>query len=231
VDGADPQDAADGSEPTMPTVEDAVPDLHVLTVREVMSPDPLTLREDMRVEVAAELLASHGYTGAPVLDQAGRLSGVLHALDVALIHLPPEAPATRPVLVRHLVRPPVTVDPASPIHVAAGRMRSHGTDRLIVVEHDIRVVGLITGQDLLRTVTLQGDLLRRTVNERIAALGVTTVNASVEPTGIVFLTGTVDSVAARDRLVRAVGAIGGVMEVDELIAIRPPPGVPPPPWP
>ncbi len=193
-----------------------------LTVAQVMSPEPLMLRDDMRVEVAANLLADHGYTGAPVVDHRGELCGVLHALDVALAHLPPPdvAPA-RLVLVRQLVRPAVTVAPASPVHVAADRMRAHGTDRLVVVERDVHVVGLVTGQDLLRTVTLQGNLLRKAVEARIAACGCPTVTAAVEPNGEVFLSGAVDSMASRDRLVRAIGSIPGVTGVNEFISIVP----------
>jgi CBS domain-containing protein len=204
------------------TADDATTDLRALTVGHVMSTDPLVLRDDMRVEVAAAMLADHGYAGAPVVDERGRLSGVLHALDVALAHLPPQAEQARPVVVRSLLRPPVTVEPTSPIHVAAERMRSSGTDRLVVVERQVRVVGLVTGQDLLRTVALHGDLLRRTIDERIAALGITGVVADVTSGGEVFLSGAVDSIATRDRLVRTVGAIGGVTGIEELITVRRP---------
>lgn len=193
-----------------------------VTVGQVMTTDPLLLRDDMRVDDAAAMLAQRGYTGAPVVDQRGRLSGVLHALDVALAHLPPHAGFQRPVVVRHLLRPPVTVEPPLPIHAAAERMRSQRTDRLIVVEHHVRVVGLVTGQDLLRTVTLHGDLLRRTVDEQITALGLADVTADVTPGGEVFLSGAVGSVALRDRLIRTVGAITGVTQVDGLVAIAPP---------
>ena len=206
------------------TADRAPTDLRAITVGQVMSTDPLVLRDDMRVDVAAAILADHGYAGAPVVDQRGRLSGVLHALDVALAHLPPQAAQARPVVVRGLLRPPVTVEPTSPIYVAAELMRSESTDRLVVVERHVRLVGVVTGQDLLRTVTLHGDLLWRTVDERIAALGITGVAADVSPGGEVFLSGTVDSIATRDRLVRTVCAIGGVTEVEELVTIdRPPP--------
>lgn len=147
------------------TTGNAGTDLRTVTVGDVMSTDPLVLRDDMRVEVAAAMLADHGYAGAPVVDQRGRLAGVLHALDVALAHLPPAVTRVRPVVVGSLLRPPVTVEPTDPIHAAAERMRSESTDRLVVVERHVRVVGLVTGQDLLRTVSLHGDLLRRTVHE------------------------------------------------------------------
>lgn len=204
------------------TTGNAGTDLRTVTVGDVMSTDPLVLRDDMRVEVAAAMLADHGYAGAPVVDQRGRLAGVLHALDVALAHLPPAVTRVRPVVVGGLLRPPVTVEPTDPIHAAAERMRSESTDRLVVVERHVRVVGLVTGQDLLRTVSLHGDLLRRTVHERIATLGLTDVVADVAPAGEVFLSGTVDSTATRDRLLQTIGAIGGVTEVDGLITIGPP---------
>lgn len=191
------------------------------TVADVMSRDLLALRDDLRVEVAAALLADHGYAGAPVLDQHGRLSGVLHAVDVAVVHLPPHAAGVRPVLVRHLARPAVTVTPSSLLHVAARRMHRHRTDRLIVVEHDLAIVGIVTGTDLLFAVAKQGNLLLRTIQERLAALGVTSVTADVELPGVVLLSGTVESWTDRERIVREIGSIDGVTEVHELISIRP----------
>lgn len=195
----------------------------LVTIEHAMSADPLVLRDDMRVDTAARLLVEHGYTGAPVVDGHGRLSGVLHALDVAIMHLPPlvsghDERAPRGLCVRDLVRPAVTISPASPIAEAAQRMRRCGTDRLVVVEHT-QIVGVVTGQDLLWTVVLQGDLLRAAVDEHITAIGVTTVSADVDATGVVLLHGRVESPHARDLLLRRIGRISGVTEVQGLIAI------------
>lgn len=191
------------------------------TVAEVMSRDLLVLRDDLRVEVAARLLADHGYAGAPILDACGALTGVLHAVDVAVVHLPAQALDVRPVLVRHLSRPAVTVPPACLVDVAARRMRAHGTDRLIVVEPDYTMTGVVTGTDLLVAVADSGNLLRRTVDEQLAALGLPSVTAEVGQPGVVQLFGSVASWTERERVVRQIGRIDGVTEIQELISIQP----------
>lgn len=194
-----------------------------VTVAYAMSAKPLVLPDDMRVDAAATLLVEHGYTGAPTVDGQGRLSGVLHALDVAAVHLPPvvdvhDERKARGVRVRDLVRPAVTISPACPVGEAAQRMRMRTSDRLVVID-DARIVGVVTAQDLLWIVVLQGDLLRAAVDERITALGVTTVSADVDTTGVVLLHGRVASPSARDLLLRAIGGISGVTEVEGLITI------------
>lgn len=201
-----------------------VPDLlgRRLLVGDVMSREPLLLHETMRLEPAVELLVDHGYSGAPVIDDRGDVRGMLHALDVAIMHLPMESRAggpTRHTLVGEICRDAVTISPAKSMHAAAARMRAHDTDRLVVVEESGRVAGVVTGQDLLRTVAQLGDLLQEIVHEKVADLGVPRVRAAVDYSGIVLLTGTVDSQATRKRLVRTIGALDGVTEVDELLSI------------
>jgi hypothetical protein len=71
----------------------------------------------------------------------------------------------------------------------------------------------------LRTVAERGDLLREIVDERVAALDMPGVRATVDFSGTVLLTGSVDSQANRNRLVRTIGALDGVTEVDELVAV------------
>ena len=193
-----------------------------LLVGDVMSRDPVLLRTDMRLEPAVELLVDHGFSGAPVIDRHGCLVGMLHALDAAIMHLPMEHPAprrTRHILVGEICRDAVTISPARVMHAAAARMRAHDTDRLVVVDEADQVIGVVTGHDLLRTIARRGDLLREIVDEQIAAMAVPQVRADVDYAGVVLLTGAVDSSATRERLVRAVGALDGVTEVDELLTI------------
>jgi osmotically-inducible protein OsmY len=83
------------------------------------------------------------------------------------------------------------------------------------------VIGVVSGHDLLRTIVRRGDLLRELVDDQLAALDLPYVHAAVDLTGVVLLTGAVGSYADRARLVRAIGALEGVTEVDELLTIVP----------
>jgi CBS domain-containing protein len=199
-----------------------------LLVAHVMSRKPLLLHASMRLEPAVALLIDHGYSGAPVIDDHGHLTGMLHAVDIAVMHLcPPRDHVTEPNAARHLLvgevaRAPVTIQPTRTIHAAALMMRSHHTDRLAVVEKPDRVIGVVSGHDLLRTIVQRGDLLRELVEDQIAALDLPYVSAAIDLSGVVLLTGAVDSYQDRARLVRAIGALGGVTEVHELLTIVPP---------
>jgi CBS domain-containing protein len=196
-----------------------------LLVADAMSTAPLLLRGDMRLEPAIELLVDRGYSGAPVMSDRAHLIGMLHAVDVAVMHLAPmdadstPPPTTLHTLIREVCRDPVTVDPTDSVETAATLMRKHHTDRLAVVDGPDHVVGVITGHDLLRTLSQRGDLLRGIVNTQLATLDVPDVRATVDFSGVVLLTGTVASAAERDRVIRALGALDGVTEVDELLAV------------
>jgi CBS domain-containing protein len=131
------------------------------------------------------------------------------------------APAGRPILVGEASRAAVTIAPDATMRAAADRMREHDTDRLVVVEDADHVIGVVTGNDLLRTITRRGNLLREVVEQQVSALGAARVQADVDHSGVVLLTGTVDSLDARDRLLRAVGALNGVTEVDGLLSVLP----------
>lgn len=58
-------------------------DVAAIRARDVMQTDVLTLRPDDTVESAIALLEEYHVTGAPVVDESGRLLGVLSASDIA----------------------------------------------------------------------------------------------------------------------------------------------------
>src|SRR5438132_7170924 len=59
--------------------------LNAKTAAELMSPDPVSLRDNATVPEAMALLVDQGFSGAPVIDNAGRPIGVVSRTDL-LIH-------------------------------------------------------------------------------------------------------------------------------------------------
>src|SRR5436853_4287411 len=59
--------------------------LRALTAAELMSPNPVSLRDTATVPEAMALLVDQGFSGAPVIDAAGRPVGVVTQTDL-LIH-------------------------------------------------------------------------------------------------------------------------------------------------
>lgn len=54
-----------------------------ITAADLMSPEVLTVPEDMTVRELAGFLIDHEITGAPVVDSDGRLTGVVSVVDIA----------------------------------------------------------------------------------------------------------------------------------------------------
>jgi magnesium transporter len=51
-------------------------------VREIMHPDPISVREDMDQEVVARLVQQHGFLALPVVDADGRMKGIVTIDDI-----------------------------------------------------------------------------------------------------------------------------------------------------
>lgn len=54
-----------------------------ITAADLMTPDVLTVPEEMTVRELSTFLMDHEITGAPVVDSEGRLVGVVSAVDIA----------------------------------------------------------------------------------------------------------------------------------------------------
>lgn len=135
----------------------------MITVRDIMTPDVLTLAPDTSIREAAEIFSTERMGGAPVVEH-GRLVGMLTAQDLLdfIASLPAEeaevrARGERGVLDDHVVeeamtRAPLrTLAPATKVDRAAAIMREERVHRLPVVEGD-RLVGIVSTVDIVRAV-------------------------------------------------------------------------------
>lgn len=130
-----------------------------MLVREVMSSPPVCVRRTDSVRRAIRLLHEHDITAAPVLDDDGRLSGVVSELDLLRGEfepdpragvLPPRASAEPPPrqvwqVMTHAV---VTVAPTTDVTTAIDLMVGKRVKSLPVLQ-DERVVGMLSRRDLM----------------------------------------------------------------------------------
>lgn len=58
--------------------------MRLITAADVMNPRVLTVREDMTVRELAHFLVDHDISGAPVVDEDGKLIGVVSVTDITL---------------------------------------------------------------------------------------------------------------------------------------------------
>lgn len=60
--------------------------LSAATAADLMTPNPLSIRQNASVKEAASFLTDRGISAAPVIDDAGRAVGVLSRTDIVLHH-------------------------------------------------------------------------------------------------------------------------------------------------
>jgi CBS domain-containing protein len=67
---------------SMKHFEDRIKKAFASKAEDMMTPDPITVTPDAPVEEAAKLIAKHKHNRLPVVDDGGRLVGVVTRLDV-----------------------------------------------------------------------------------------------------------------------------------------------------
>ncbi len=128
------------------------------TVADLMTADPVSLREDATIAEAITFLTERGISGAPVIDVAGRPVGVLTESDL-MVHAR-ERPAAfgtaeDRAIVRDVMTPAVfTLRPEAPAATVIEHMRALNVHRLFVVDDDGVLVGVVTALDVLRRLEL-----------------------------------------------------------------------------
>ncbi len=123
---------------------------------EMMTANPVSLREEASIADAIELFTRRRISAAPVIDEAGRPVGVLSRTDI-LVHdrenkglSAPQAEGPR-MCVRDIMTPVVfCVSPEAPAHRVVREMVNLKVHRLFVVEDQGTLVGVISVLDVLR---------------------------------------------------------------------------------
>lgn len=147
--------------------------LNVRTAGELMTDNPLSIRDDATLHEAIAFLVDRGISGAPVIDEAGRPVGVLTQTDVLIHdreeprHLSAEVEYGSPLprrlwdtfqieqvdttRVRDLMTPAVfCVATDTSAAAVVEHMRELNVHRLFVTDHNGVLVGVITALDVVR---------------------------------------------------------------------------------
>lgn len=139
-----------------------------LRVQDAMTTDIVTATATMTVREAVERLVGRGFRALPVVDDGGRLVGMLTnrdlvergGLEARVELLASMAPGSRESILAHLDsdRPVADVMSATPVSVRASETLARTTHlmvgghlkRLPVVDDDGRLVGIVSRMDVLR---------------------------------------------------------------------------------
>ncbi len=117
-------------------------------VKNVMSENPLIIKENEKIKIAANLMSEAKTGSLVVLDSDGELSGILTEMDI-VDELVSEGLDPEEVMVKDIMSFPVhTIKSNIPIQEAAKTMADLGIRRLPVIERE-EMVGIITENDIL----------------------------------------------------------------------------------
>ena len=144
------------------------------SVAEVMTRDPLTVKPETPLREAIKILAEKRISGLPVVDDAGKLIGVISETDLMWQQAGVTPPAYFMIFdsVIYLKNPveydrelhkalgqtvgevmnqkPVTISPDKPLREAAKIMRDRKIHRLPVLDDSEQIVGILSLSDIIR---------------------------------------------------------------------------------
>ena len=131
-----------------------------MTVQQIMTRQVITVRMDDSLHEVRELFNQHKFHHLMVVD-SGRLVGVVSDRDL-LKNISPfvdglservaDAATLRRRVHQMMSRTPVSIRPEALVSDAAALMIEHSVTCLPVINTQNRLVGIVTGRDLLRTI-------------------------------------------------------------------------------
>jgi CBS domain-containing protein len=120
---------------------------------DLMTPNPVSLREDATFHEAVALLTDKGVSAAPVIDEAGRPVGVLSLADIVVHDRESRINVETPGLtrVRDMMTPVVfSITPDAPAWRVVEDMVRLKVHRLFVVDADGVLTGVISALDVFK---------------------------------------------------------------------------------
>jgi CBS-domain-containing membrane protein len=201
-------------------------------VADVMNKDVVVVSPRMPLKEVARVLVNRHFSGVPVVDEDGKVLGVVSEADILAKE---RAPGGETSIFGHaleietwadkhdardagdsMTAPAVTIGPLRSVSEAAALMLDRGVNRLPVVDADDKLVGIVTRADLVRAFVrddseiareIRDDVLLRTLWEspdrfRVRVRG-----------GEVTLAGKVNDAEAAGVLVRFVERVPGVVNI------------------
>jgi CBS domain-containing protein len=119
----------------------------MLTADAIMTSGLVTVRPDASIEEAIDLLLSEQISGLPVVDDDGRLVGVI--TEFALLAVAYDRRVKNHKVSQHMTRELITVEAEDPVSRVADLCIVHRVRRVPVMQNG-RLVGIIARRDVLR---------------------------------------------------------------------------------
>lgn len=203
------------------------------TVRDVMTPDVVAVREDATYRQVVDTLAQRAVSAVPVIDATGRVVGVVSEADVLhkvefsdgkeerrgfprpsrrAARVKAHAAAARDLM----TAPAVTIGPDESVAAAAKLIESRRVKRLPVVDGEGNLLGIVSRRDLMKTHLRPDGDIRADIAEHVLRrslwLDPTAVSVDVRD-GVAELGGQVDRRTTATFAVRLAEGVPGVVAV------------------
>ncbi|WP_330275866.1 CBS domain-containing protein [Lentzea sp. NBC_00516] len=152
-----------------------------MRTRDVMTTDVVVVSPKTAARDAARLLAEHGFTALPVVDDSGELVGIVSETELlkdrlpqdprSLVHGEPVEARKAPAdLVSQVMRAPATVTPNTDLAEVADLMLERGV-RSVPVVYEGHLAGIVTRRDLLRSISRADWIIEAEIRHRLAIVG------------------------------------------------------------
>ena len=125
----------------------------MLTARDIMTEDLVTIRPTATVREAVEMLLSREISGLPVVDDGDRLVGII--TEFALMAVAYDKKVLDEPVSQHMTTELLTVDVKDSVRKVADLCVVHRVRRVPVLK-DGRLVGLVARRDVLRAMFESG---------------------------------------------------------------------------
>jgi CBS domain-containing protein len=184
-----------------------------MEVRDVMTTTVRTIWPTASLKEAALYLREYRVSGLPVVDEHGRVVGVVSESDVVRADAAPPPEHAPHAVADVMSAPAIVTRPDAPLAEAARRMVTHDVTRLPVLSEG-RLVGVISRSDVVAALAAPDDELRTAALAVVARLPVERASVAVEVSGgRVRLRGEVPLRRQAEWIAREVSLLPGVKAV------------------
>jgi len=211
-----------------------------MKVRDIMTTDPVKVTADTRLREAARLMVRHRVSGLPVVDEGGKLIGILSEGDfirreagrdrphgVSLLDAVFGEGELQPVgaetVAEIMTRSVVTITPEATVGEAARVMGRRNVKRLPVVDLEGELIGIVSRADVVGAFTKPDDVIEDEVREdlirRLLFLDPELVEVSVSD-GVVTLEGELENRTEAHLLEELSRRIAGVVRVESRLLYK-----------
>ena len=206
------------------------------TVRDVMTTRVVSARKDASFREMAAMLRSTRISAFPVIDEGGRVIGVVSEADLlvkeaiqaegasliaALRHIREDAKAAGITAGDLMTSPAITIGPDAPVEEAARLMYDRRIKRLPVVNANGRLLGIVSRVDVLAVFSRTDEEIRAEVVHRVLPEVLPTAAREIDVTvadGIVTVSGRLEDDHGRGAVLDAVRHVQGVVAVRDRLS-------------